>query len=101
MAPHLGADASTAHQQSQISGQLKRPEWSIKMSFQIRYYRDGLPATSYTAYAQTMFEARRLARIPQIEFCYDLAVIVTLDKNSCYQTIDILRRDPEHRSVNR
>jgi hypothetical protein len=61
------------------------------MSFQVRYFRDGLPASSYVASAPTMFEARRLAVIPQMTFDYDLAVIETRDNNNNYRTIDILR----------
>jgi hypothetical protein len=61
------------------------------MSFQVRYFRDGLPASSYVASAPTMFEARRLAVIPQMTFDYDLAVIETRDNGDNYRTIDILR----------
>jgi hypothetical protein len=71
------------------------------MSFQIRYFRDGLPATSYAASAQTMFEARRLAATPQIAFEFDMAVIEVVDSNNSYRTIDVLRRDPECRCLNR
>jgi hypothetical protein len=71
------------------------------MSFRIRYFRDGLPATSYAASAQTIFEARQLAATPQIAFEFDLAVIEAIDNNESYRTIDILRRDPECRSRNR
>jgi hypothetical protein len=71
------------------------------MSFQIRYFRDGLPATSYAASAQTMFEARRLAATPPIAFEFDLAIIEAMDNNEIYRTIDVFRRDPECRSLNR
>jgi hypothetical protein len=71
------------------------------MPFIIRYFRDGLPATSYAATAQTMFEARRLAATPEIAFEFDLAVIEAVDNNESYRTIDVLRRDPECRSLNR
>jgi hypothetical protein len=71
------------------------------MSFQVRYFRDGLQATSYTACAETMLEARHLAKAPKMKFGFDFAVIETLDQNNNYQTIDILLRDPEHRATNR
>jgi hypothetical protein len=61
------------------------------MSFQVRYFRDGLPASPYVGTAQTMFEARRLAISPQINFSYDLAVIEAPDTHDNLHTIEILR----------
>lgn len=63
------------------------------MPFQIRYFREGLLATRYVATAQTMFEARRLAAVPEMAFDYDLAVIEAPDGTNNYRTIDILRHD--------